>query len=113
MVLRTTMRIRGMVKLVALVILCNQILTAIFSYACHAIDPNVAPRVVSVFGIASSLMIGFWLEADARRAYRYANEKKLVMGTDASHPMPRIRSDCPKKWLVMLYIELNPVLVGL
>ena len=107
------MRIRGMVKLIALIILCNQALTAIFSYASHAIDPGVTPQIVSGFGLISSLMIGFWLQADARRAYRYATDKKLVIGVDAANPLPRIRNDCPKKWLVMLHIELNPVLVGL
>jgi hypothetical protein len=107
------MRIRGMVKLIALIILCNQALTAIFSYASHAIDPGVTPQIVSGFGLISSLMIGFWLQADARSAYRYATEKKLVIAVDASNPLPRIRNDCPKKWLVMLHIELNPMLVGL
>ncbi len=57
--LKTAMRIRGMIKLVALVILAIRFLPRFFPYACHEIDPNVTPRVVSIFGIASSLMIGF------------------------------------------------------
>jgi hypothetical protein len=113
MELRTAMRIRGMVKLIALIVIFNQLLTTLFSMACHAIDPDVAPQITSGFGLASSLMLGFWLQADARRAYRHAVEQGFVVNADKSNPLPRISDKCPKKWLVLLHIELYPVLVGL
>jgi hypothetical protein len=113
MALGNSMRIRGLVKLISLIIVCNQVLTAAFSYACRTIDPTVTPIVISGFGLISSLMISYWLQSDARRAYHHASEKKLVKGVDASHPLPMIDDQCPRKWLVMLHIELNPVLVGL
>jgi hypothetical protein len=113
MELRTTMRVRGMVKLIALIVIFNQVLTSVFSFACHAIDPGVTPQVTSIFGLASSLLLGFWLQADARSAYRQAVEKGFIVSADKSNPFPRIGEKCPKKWLVVLHIELYPVLVGL
>jgi hypothetical protein len=87
MALRNSMRIRGLVKLISLIIVCNQVLTAAFSYACRTIDPTVTPVVISGFGLISSLMISYWLQSDARRAYHHASEKKLVKGRSMSKKM--------------------------
>jgi hypothetical protein len=106
-------RLRGMVKLVLFAVIIQQILTSLFAYAARLIDPSVPPEAITIFGLATSLVVGFWLQSDARNAYRFATEKGFVTPVDEAHPMLRIKDGCPRKWLVILHIELNPTLVGM
>jgi hypothetical protein len=53
---------------------------------------------------------GFWIQADARRAYAHAQAEGLIKR--GKHPeQPWVLDPvCPNKWLVTLHLELNPTL---
>ncbi|WP_246257379.1 hypothetical protein [Pararobbsia alpina] len=110
---RTVMRLRGMLKVILASIIANEILMTAFLYLAGMIDPNVPHRVVSVFSFVTCFLVGSWLQSDARRAYSMAREKGLIAPVDDTHRSLGITADCPKRWLVILHIELNPAAVGL
>jgi hypothetical protein len=110
---KNALRMRGLFKLFAMIMIGDHFMSLIFAYACHAVDPSVPDNVVTGFGLVSSLMLGFWIQSDAKRAFEFAATNKLVAGLNPSNPLPRIKPECPKKWLVLLHIELNPAAVGL
>ncbi len=107
------MRIRGIVKLVCIAIMANQILTMIFSCVVTQLDPATPGIVTSIFSFATCMLVSSWLQTDARRAYLLAREKGCITPVDKSNPALRIAADCPRRWLVILHIEMNPAAVGL
>jgi hypothetical protein len=110
---RNVMRLRGMLKVILASIIANEILMAAFLYLAGLIDPNVPHMAVSVFSFATCFLVGTWLQSDARRAYATAREMGFIAPVDDTNRALGITADCPKRWLVMLHIELNPAAVGL
>jgi hypothetical protein len=107
------MRIRGAVKVMMIAIVANDILNFAFTYLAQKIDPDFSLGTVSVFSFATCVLVGFWFQSDVRKAYFFAREKGYISPIDGMNRAPRIAANCPKRWLVVLYIELNPALVGL
>ncbi|WP_245254540.1 hypothetical protein [Paraburkholderia sp. LEh10] len=65
-----------------------------------------------IFSCVTGALTGYWLRADARRAWRDALDQGYVSTRHASDDVLKIADDCPNRWLVVLYIELNPDLAG-
>jgi hypothetical protein len=110
---RTVMRLRGMFKVIVASIVANEILMTVFLYLAGMIDPNIPRTVVSVFSFATCFLVGTWLQSDARRAYWAAREQGFIAPLEGADRALAITADCPKRWLVILHIELNPAAVGL
>lgn len=110
---KTALWLRGIAKLVAIAVLANQILTLLFGWGARTIDPNVSAQIITLFSIITSVAAGFWIQADARRAYAHAKAQGLIkQNQDRNTPWPwAIDPVCPNKWLVTLHLELNPALV--
>lgn len=111
--LRTAMRISGMVKLISIAIVANQILTLVFAYVADQLDPGALVLIRSVFSFVTCMLVSSWLRADARRVHLLARDKGCVMPVDGTNPALQISPDCPKRWLVVLHVEMNPAAVGL
>jgi phosphoribosyl-AMP cyclohydrolase len=106
------MMFRGLCKVVAVAFVTNQVLTTIFTYAAQQLDSALPHDTIWLFSCVTSGLVTLWLQADARRAFGFACEKGFVeksgekSGDAAQHV--QIAEDCPKRWLVILHIELNP-----
>lgn len=111
--LHTAMRIRGTAKVICVAIVANQVLTTAFAYAVHQLDPNAPSLITTVFSFLTCGLVSLWLQADARRAYLQAREKGCITPVNKTNPALKIAPDCPKLWLVVLHIEMNPAAVGL
>jgi len=107
------MRMRGAVKVILIAGAVNEILNSVFMYVAQPIDPELPPVAASVFSFATCALVGFWFQSDARRAYLFARDGGYIARVDTTNRAPHIAANCPKRWLVVLYIELNPGLVGL
>jgi hypothetical protein len=107
------MRMRGAVKVILIAGAANETLNSVFMYVAQRIDPGLPPAAASVFSFATCALAGLWFQADARRAYLFARDRGYIARVDPSNRAPHIAANCPKRWLVVLYIELNPGLVGL
>lgn len=107
------MRIRGIVKLVCIAIVANQVLTMAFAYAVEQLDPSSPAIIKSLFSFVTCMLLSSWLQTDARRAYLLAREKGCITPVDKKNPSLKIAPECPRRWLVILHIEMNPAAVGL
>jgi len=72
-------------------VMMNQVITSLFAFFAMQIDPTMPSYIVTGFSIATCGLMGFWLQGDMLRAYQHAKTRR---------------------WLVILYIELNPAIVG-
>lgn len=108
---RPGMMLRGMLKIVLIAIAAAQILTTAFALLARQIDADLAPQIVSAFGFVTCGLVSMWLQADARRAFRLAKAKGYISAARDGQVGPHIAADCPRRWLVVLHVELNPAAV--
>ncbi|WP_242540059.1 hypothetical protein [Trinickia mobilis] len=97
-----------MAKVIAIAFLANQVLTSVFTLAAQQIDPQLSHQTIWVFSCMTCGLFTLWLQSDARRAYGFAREKGYVKAEGNAGEAIQIATDCPKRWLVILHIELNP-----
>ncbi|HEY3598631.1 MAG TPA: hypothetical protein VGL08_14095 [Paraburkholderia sp.] len=100
--------LRGMCKVIAIAFAVNQVLTAVFMYVAQKIDTTLPHQAVWLFSCITCGLVTLWLQSDARRAFAYARKESYVSVADAKNRVLQIDADCPKRWLVILHIELNP-----
>lgn len=110
---RAALRTRGVLKVVFVALAANEFLTAAFAYLAREIDPQVTLTTISLFSFATCGLIGTWLQSDARRAYFAAREQGYLDGLERAKETALVPNNCPKRWLVVLYAELNPSVIGL
>ncbi|MFL9933042.1 hypothetical protein P0D88_28350 [Paraburkholderia sp. RL18-103-BIB-C] len=105
------MMFRGMCKVVAIAFVTNNVLTTIFTYVAQQLDAALPPEVSWLFSCVTSGLLTLWLLSDARRAFGSARGKGFVkIGGDRKQVL-QIAENCPKRWLVILHIELNPAAI--
>lgn len=109
---RPVMMLRGISKVVAIAFATSQIVRAAFAYVAQQIDVGVSPQTISLFSCVTCGLVSLWLQSDARRAFGFARDKGYVKTADDPSQGPQVAPDCPKRWLVMLHIELNPAAAG-
>lgn len=102
------MMFRGLCKVVAIAFVTNQVLTTMFTYFVQQLDSAPPHQAVWIFSCVTCGMVTLWLQADARRAFGFAREKGFVKKSGEDTQGVQIADDCPKRWLVVLHIELNP-----
>ncbi|CAE6729436.1 hypothetical protein [Paraburkholderia domus] len=108
---RSAMMFRGMCKVVAIAFITNQVLTTIFTYVAQQLDAAVPHDTIWLFSCVTCGLLTLWLQSDARRAFGFAREKGFVKKSGDRTPGLQIAEDCPKRWLVILHIELNPAAI--
>jgi len=112
MVSRPLMMLRGMCKVIAIAFAVNQVLTTVFTYVAQQVDSALPHQTVWFFSCMTCGLLTLWLQADARRAFALARKQGYVKISDAiddgKERALQIAIDCPKRWLVILHIELNP-----
>jgi hypothetical protein len=106
--LQPGMMLRGMLKIVLIAVAASQILTTAFTFLARQINADLSQQIVSVFGFVTCGLVSMWLRDDARRAFGFAKQKGFVAAAPEGQPGVRIAADCPRRWLVILHIELNP-----
>ncbi|WP_042338442.1 hypothetical protein [Paraburkholderia ferrariae] len=107
--IRAAMRGRAFLKIVLVTIVFSQVLSTLFGAAAQALDPDVSAMPSLVFSCVTCALVSFWLQADARNAWRHAREHGHIR-KGAQGPLPgiEIARECPRRWLVVLHAELNP-----
>jgi hypothetical protein len=102
------MMFRGLCKVVAVAFVTNQVLTTIFTYVAQQLDSALPHDTIWLFSCVTSGLVTLWLQSDARRAFGFAREKGFVKKSGDAKQYVQIADDCPKRWLVILHLELNP-----
>ncbi|MBR8165680.1 hypothetical protein KDW98_31580 [Burkholderia vietnamiensis] len=108
------MRARGWLKVVLVTVAINEIFTVIFAYVAQQVDPGLTVMPTLVFSCATCALVSGWLLVDARNAWHNAKEKGYLRsgGDEHDDDLPTIADHCPKRWLVVLHLELHPDLAG-
>jgi hypothetical protein len=107
--IRNALRTRAVLKIVLVSVVFSQVLVMLFGFAAQTIDPDVSAMPSLIFGYVTCALVSYWLQADARRAWQHARERGHVRrGTQGPLPGIEIAATCPRRWLVVLYAELNP-----
>jgi hypothetical protein len=106
---RNAIRMRGELKLIGLSVAITTMLAYVLSnFVAHSPHTFVA---FITFGALTTLLAAGWVRHDANRAFRFAAEHQYL-GFEGDPPrVISIAQDCPKRWLVLLHIELNPDLI--
>lgn len=107
-------RFRGWLKLALLTFSVDQILTAVFGYVTQQIDPGISDFETVIFSCITCLLVSNWLVTDARAAWATAKKQGFIgparSGGSAPEAPLEIANACPRRWLVVLHLELNPQL---
>jgi hypothetical protein len=107
--LKSAMRSRGWLKVVFVTMAFDQIMTAAFTFIAQQIDASPTEMATLVFGCMTSVLVSYWLVTDARKAWREAKGGGYIGPAHAvsNDDMLKVANNCPKRWLVVLHIELN------
>jgi hypothetical protein len=108
MVPQRLMMLRGMCKVIAIAFAVNQVLTTVFEFVAQQVDATLPHQTVWLFSCITCGLLTLWLQADARRAFAFARKRKFVTIKEGKERALQIAADCPKRWLVILHIELSP-----
>jgi hypothetical protein len=99
---------RGMSKVVFIAMTMNLVLTNLFEYLARTLALDLDKQAITLFSCLTCGLMSLWLQSDARRAFAYARSNGYVSEDGESRDVSRIAADCPKRWLVILHVELNP-----
>ncbi|PXW22760.1 hypothetical protein SAMN05445871_2792 [Paraburkholderia caballeronis] len=97
-------RKRALTKIVAIVVLANQILTTAFAFVAQRNHPDAALGLTTLFSFALCTVLSVWIRSDAKYAYRAACDAGYV---ETLRSGVRVARRCPRRWLVVLYVELQ------
>jgi hypothetical protein len=109
--LQAALRLRGIAKIVLVTLGMGELLTIAFSYCAGLTGHGADQGAALLFNFVSCALVSYWLQADARRAYRDAKANDRLGPPRARHDAPQVDSACPNRWLVVLHLELNPHLL--
>ena len=99
---------RGMSKVMFIAVAVNVVLTNIFEYLAQTLDLGLDKQAVTIFSCLTCGLLTLWLQSDARRAFALARTNGFVNAEGKSGDGLLIAANCPKRWLVILHLELNP-----
>ncbi|MBZ5795974.1 hypothetical protein K8353_38235 [Burkholderia contaminans] len=105
---RAALRLRGVLKLTVLTIAIAHALA--FAFESLLIVAGFAPDAAAVllFRFVTCALVSFWLQADALRAYQYAAQHGFVIAPGSHGGPVDVAPQCPKRWLVVLSLQLDP-----
>ncbi|WP_175903213.1 hypothetical protein [Burkholderia seminalis] len=105
---RAALRLRGVMKLTIVTIAVAHALT--FAFDSLLVAAGFAPDAATVllFRFVTCALVSFWLQADALRAYRHAAQHGFVTVPGAHGDPVDVAPQCPKRWLVVLNLQLEP-----
>ncbi|HIE5941916.1 MULTISPECIES: hypothetical protein [Burkholderia] len=105
---RAALRLRGVLKLTIITIAVAHVLAFVFDSL--LVVAGFAPDAAAVllFRFVTCALVGFWLQADALRAYQYAAQHGFVTAPGVHGGPVDVAPQCPKRWLVVLSLQLDP-----
>ncbi|MEN8512156.1 hypothetical protein [Burkholderia sp. RS02] len=105
---RAALRLRGVMKLTIVTIAAAHALT--FAFEGLLVAAGFAPETATLllFRFVTCALVSFWLQADASRACRYASQHGFVTVSGTHGDLIDVAPQCPKRWLVVLHLQLEP-----
>lgn len=107
---QTAIRVKGELKLLGLSVALSTVLAFVLANVMP--DLPQGPAAFMSFGALTTVLAAGWIRHDAGRAFRFAAENRYLGFEGNPQRVISIAQDCPKRWLVLLHIELNPDLIS-
>ncbi|WP_446901191.1 hypothetical protein [Burkholderia sp. YIM B11467] len=105
---RAALRLRGVMKLTLITIAVAQVLTLAFESLLVAAGFAPEAATLLLFRFVTCALVSFWLQADALRAYQFAAQHGFVTTPGTHGDLIDVAPQCPKRWLVVLSLQLDP-----
>jgi hypothetical protein len=101
----------GQLILAAYALIGTEVLSWVLSLILNALRLDVSPLWFVLFGALTMPMVMSWLAQDSARAYAMAVSQRFL-GFEGEPPrIVSVSNECPKRWLVLLYIRMHPELI--
>jgi hypothetical protein len=105
--LKPAIRRKALIRIAILVIVINQLMTTAFAFVVRRSHPDVALGLTTLFSFALCVILSIWIRSDAKYAYEAACKQGYVSRLAGRARDVRIARECPRRWLVVLYVELQ------
>lgn len=104
---KPAIRRKALVRIAILVIVINQLITTAFAFIVRRSHPDVALGLTTLFSFALCMILSVWIRSDAKYAYEAACKRGDVSPLAGRKGGVRIARECPRRWLVVLHVELQ------
>lgn len=106
----TKMRLRGLATLFLISGMVTAVLSFLLSIALQRLSIGIATFPFAPFGAVTAVLTATWLRIDAKQAYEQANRSGCFQRNGTDMLIESMMKDCPKRWLVVLHLQLHPEL---
>ena len=108
---KTRFKARLTVLLVASIV--TQVTTLAISILVGAAGTEVPPIPFAIFACVTLALAQRWILVDAENAFAEAVAKRHVRLSGAPPHVTSIATTCPRRWFVLLHVQLQPELLDL
>jgi hypothetical protein len=105
------MRLKAQLKVLLLSALAAEVTALFFSIVTQAATGEVSPAEFGLFGAVTLALAHRWVLVDVNNAFEAAVSKHYVLLAGAPPHITHIDSTCPRRWFVLLHIQLHPELI--
>ncbi|MGV7242352.1 hypothetical protein [Caballeronia sp. M23-90] len=106
------MRFKARLLVLLVAALVTQVTTFIISILVNAVGTNVPAIPFAIFACITLALTQRWILVDAAKAFGEAVAKRHVLLQGDPPQITFIVATCPKRWFVLLHIQLHPELLG-
>ena len=86
-------------------------IASLLSVGLHVSGQDVPATAFAIFGAFTLVMAYVWVRVDAKKAFAAAVSMRQVTTHGAPPHITYISPSCPRRWLVLLYVQLHPELI--
>lgn len=110
---RDTIRLRARATVFGVALCVTEGLALVFSGVAQILSFDTSPVEFGLFGAITTVLVAGWLRMDAERAYTFADKAGFLTHEEGRRTVKSVQQGCPKLWLVMLHLQLNPELMDM
>jgi hypothetical protein len=105
------MRLKAQLIVLLVSALVAEVTTLFFSIVTQAVTGEVSPAAFVLFGVVTLKLTHRWVLVDVDNAFEVAVSKRNVLLAGTPPHITHIESTCPRRWFVLLHIQLHPELI--
>ncbi|MFC0693530.1 hypothetical protein [Paraburkholderia humisilvae] len=110
---RTRVLIKGWLCVTLLGVAVSEVEALIFVATFFPFSDSALLPVILAHLASTVILVMVWAVRDARSAYQRALDDGYVRLAPRTRVVTGIARDCPRRWLVVLHIQLHPELIDL
>lgn len=104
-------RLKAQLKVLLVSALVTEVAALCFSIVTQAATGEVFPAAFGLFSAVTLALAHRWVMVDVGNAFQAAVSKHHVLLEGTTPHITQIDSSCPRRWFVLLHIQLHPELI--